>query len=132
MSTKSKSRHAGREWLTMSATATVRQTASMFRAIADHAGPYTRKGQYEVTGERLRLTPRQSLRLAYEEWKQMPAHIADAVRALYHETCESLEEGNRKLIEETDAATERRARKNVPVDGEDADPAEEIDTRLND
>ncbi|MBX3504449.1 MAG: hypothetical protein KF895_03145 [Parvibaculum sp.] len=111
----------------MSAAASVRETASMFRALADHAGPYTRKGQYEVTGERLGLTPRRSLRLAHGQWKQVPAHIADAVRALYTETCEALDDKAASLNEETHAAIEERRRRCEGVDGERACPARATD-----
>ncbi|MBX3504447.1 MAG: hypothetical protein KF895_03135 [Parvibaculum sp.] len=66
------------------------------------------------------------------------AYIADAVRALYNETCEALDDKAASLNEETHAAIEERRRRREGVDGECAgaaratDRSAEADPRLND
>lgn len=138
MSRKSQSRQAGETVLMTTATTTCSEAADLMARVASRMGPYTRKGQVEIAGSLIGLSPRQSIRLAYREWKTIPAHVMDRLRALYSETCEGLEDGTRQLIEETDAIREKHRRKDSCVDGKcpDAeggrDDAAEADPRTND
>lgn len=104
----------------------LKDAAAKMNALADRAGPYSRRGQIAVAGEWLGLTPTQARRLAYREWKRVPSEIMDRVRALYAETCEALDESARQKIEALDASSEKRRREHLPVDGEGDGPADEL------
>jgi hypothetical protein len=95
----------------------VTDAASMLGAISERIGPYTRKGRIEVAGHLIGLTPTQSRRLAYREWKQIPAHVMDRLRHLYTETCEALDERARDMNEGTHAAIAERRRRHEVIDG---------------
>lgn len=100
------------------ATTTCSEAADLMARIASRMGPYTRRGQVEVAGQRLGLSPTQARRLAYREWKQVPAHVMDRLRALYNETCEALDESARQKIGALDASSQKRRGKLHPVDGD--------------
>jgi len=91
-------------------------------AIASRMGPYTRRGQVEIAGSLIGLSPSQSRRLAYQEWKRVPSEVMDRLRELYSETCERLDESARQKIEALHASSEKRRRALHPVDGEGDGP----------
>ena len=99
------------------ATTTCSDAADMLSRIASRMGPYSRRGQIEIAGQRIGLTPRQSLRVAYQEWKTIPAHVMDRLRELYAETCLALDESADRKIEALNASSEKRSRERIPVDG---------------
>ena len=83
---------------------TCSEASDLMARIAAHVGPYTVRGKIEVAGMLIGLSPTQARRLYYREWKTVPAHVMDRLRALYHETCESLEAKARQLNEDTHEA----------------------------
>lgn len=122
MTTTKRSRCSGRTFLMASATTISSEAADLMDAIASRVGPYTRKGRIEIAGQMIGLSPSQSRRLAYQEWKQVPAHVMDRLRELYTETCDALDESARQKIEANDAASEKRRRQRSCVDGEGDGP----------
>jgi len=120
------------------ATTISSEAADKMAMIGARLGNYTRAGRIEIVGEKIGLSPSQARRIAQGRRKSVPGWVMDRLRALYNETCESLEEGNRKLIEENDAAVEKRRQQDSCVDGEEDERkgrrahAEERDEQAND